>query len=214
MFDVDRIRPIASDDEVGALRITIPAPKNWGFTAFLALWMCGWAMGEVAVSTRLIQNALVGGGLGTNEFAILLVWLPVWTVAGLWTILNILWNMIGREVITFGKERVELRVEVGLVRRARWLDLHEFSNLRYAPSGDRSARWTGLHPFYFFSPGGTGSVALDGADMTYHFGYRLAEYEALRVIGTIERRFKLPRPLRGRAPAISVLIHPGGAVEA
>jgi hypothetical protein len=196
MWEEGEIRPFVSDDEFGRLRITIPAPRNWAFVLFLMVWLCGWAVGEVLVPARLLPNFLAGRRLAASELVILLVWLPGWTVAGLCMLLNLAWNMIGKETITLGKGGIELQAEAGPIRRTRWLELVEVSNLRYAPRSVAPNPWDGRLPMNVFGSGGSGSIALDGTDRTYYFGVGLSEYESRRVIATIEQRFQFPGPYK------------------
>ncbi len=94
--------------------------------AFLAFWLCGWAVGEVCVLGVLIGGlwTLVSGTPPHPHFAIaqdtavwpiagfLLLWLILWTYGGVtagWTMLRLLW----------GEDRITLRADgLRLDRRA------------------------------------------------------------------------------------------------
>src|SRR4051794_10570226 len=96
-----------TNDEIDGFRITIAARRNWSMIAFLGIWLCGWAVGElmalcwivfgiVAVPVLLIAWACglitipvqrlmsefgwSGVGLGVGSALFILVWFPFWTV--------------------------------------------------------------------------------------------------------------------------------------
>ncbi|MGB9593008.1 MAG: hypothetical protein ACPL7R_02580, partial [Anaerolineae bacterium] len=56
----------AVEDTFTALRITIPARRNWLLVLFLGFWLGGWATGEVVVGALLLrgQTPDVGEGAG------------------------------------------------------------------------------------------------------------------------------------------------------
>ncbi len=92
--------------------------------AFLAFWLCGWAVGEVMVLGILAGGlwTLITGTPPHPHFdtvhgtaiwpvgAFLLLWLTLWTIGGItagWTLLRLLW----------GEDRITLRADVLRVER-------------------------------------------------------------------------------------------------
>ncbi len=99
--------------------------------AFLAFWLCGWAVGEVVVLGILAGgiwtlatgdaphpqfNSLHGAALWPIG-AFLLLWLTLWTVGGvtaIWTLLRLLW---GEDRVTLGGDCVRFERRAGPLRR-------------------------------------------------------------------------------------------------
>jgi len=71
------------------LRITIRAKRQLLGTAFLGLWMIGWAFGEISVGHQLFF------GMPENRFPApaslaVVAWLALWTLGGAWCLATLL----------------------------------------------------------------------------------------------------------------------------
>src|SRR5579864_9556322 len=125
---LSELRSTITCDEISGFRIAIAARRHWFLAAFLFVWLCGWAFGEVAVAVRMIS-----GRMGEMPMPVALGWLTFWTAAGLFMGFVWLWNLFGRELVIFGDRSLILRRELVRPLRTREFDLALVRNLRYSP---------------------------------------------------------------------------------
>lgn len=93
-----RVQPL-----VGGMELVIPS--QIGFTtAFLGVWLCGWAVGEVFASREV---------LGGRAPVFLYVWLLAWTFGGAFALLTFLWALLGRERLLITRDQLVLVYECG-----------------------------------------------------------------------------------------------------
>jgi len=99
-------RLIADGQRLGKLRITarftddglgihIPPSRQAFGVAFMMLWLCGWAAGELFAIRQLATGPFWGPDL------FLLIWLVPWTAAGAGVLWIILWQLFGVEQLFF-----------------------------------------------------------------------------------------------------------------
>jgi hypothetical protein len=184
-----------TDDEIGGFCITIPAQRNVPLILFLAVWLCGWAIGEVMVPAGVLVRMISGQGkmaVGEDLF-VLLLWFPLWTVGGLMVMLALWWSFAGREVILVSDGALVVRREVGPLQRSRTYDLARVRNLRFSPPVYNPFSMSGSwgYQLQFLGLAG-GNVAFDHGETTRRFGSGLSETEAARLIATILARYKIP----------------------
>ncbi len=201
MTRADGLRSTVTEDEFGGFRIVIPAARNWFLRLFLPVWLCGWAVGEIAVPWSFLSGK--AGDAGSAVF--LLVWLTFWTIGGTFALLALAWNWAGREVIVLTDRGMETRREIGPFSRSKAFELASIRGLRYAPAAYNP--YAMGHDGMFRQLGiGGGAIAFDHQPAhrvvpeTRRFGDGLSEIEAKRLILTIRERFKFPE-----GPAIEPL---------
>jgi len=92
------------------LGIHIPPMRNYFAAGFLALWLCGWATGEIFAARQIVHGGITG--------LFLLIWLVPWTLAGAAVLWAMLWQIFGIErlFVTAGALVREWRL-LGLGRR-------------------------------------------------------------------------------------------------
>jgi hypothetical protein len=173
-----------------ALSITISLPRNQGNSsaaAFLGVWLCGWAVGEVLAGWTLLRMVMdpkhaMAPGTSAGLTAVFIgVWLVGWTFGGLAAISALLTQLVGSERVTVGPEGLVLRrLPLG---RSRRFALAEVANLRYDPTASVGRVLGGM------APRGSGVIAFDHPGGTQRFGLGLDEGEAKRIIRTIRDRF-------------------------
>lgn len=121
-----------AEDTPDGLLVTIEPGRAGCATAFLTVWLIGWAFGEVAAA-----RALFGGGLRIDPAVpFLFVWLAGWTAGGgaaLW-----FWAMsiAGRQYLAFDGARLTSRVEAFGIGQDRAYDLGQVRRLRVATLKD------------------------------------------------------------------------------
>lgn len=88
----DKGRAIIEHTAAG-LRVIIPARARVFATAFEIILMPLWIFGEIAFIYAITKNTSFG------EMAYLAFWFAIWTLAGLWSLSVLLWNLAGKEII-------------------------------------------------------------------------------------------------------------------
>lgn len=94
--DLQRLRGplrIAVRETRDGLGIHIPPARKWAAVVFIAVWLCGWAAGEVFAISEFL-----GGGFPA---LFLIIWLVPWTLAGLGCMWVIGWQLFGVERLYF-----------------------------------------------------------------------------------------------------------------
>jgi hypothetical protein len=202
----DQVRSRVTLDEIGGLQITIPAARSLFLVLFLSVWLLGWSVGELAALGTLaawalgVAPGLKFGNAGGPPTPFLLVWLALWTVAGVVVMDVLVWQFRGRETIGIdpdGRSLVVGRLGTLIPRRTRTFSMDEVRNLRVSPlsismfpspfafreNWDAQLQWLGI---------GGGSIAFDHAGGTQRFGSQLSDTESRRLIKTIRDRYKIP----------------------
>lgn len=199
------IRSRVTLDEIDGLVITIPAARSRFAMAFMALWLTGWAVGEVVALGGLVaivlglpmgKGKVIGSSLPPAVF--LSIWLTGWTIGGVLVLESFLWQLRGREwtrIDPNGESLAIGRQGTLLPRRQRTFPLDQVRNLRYAPANvmagfpfpsrealEAQLQWIGI---------AGGNIAFDHPGGTTRFGSQLSETEARRLIRTIKEHFKI-----------------------
>lgn len=179
---MSRVRPTPSRiqvvHEAGRLLVTIPTARSWVAVPFLTLWLCGWAMGEGFA----IRQILSGRTPGPAQ-AFLAVWLLGWTVGGGAALLALLWNLVGREVITVDGRTLAVRRVIGTFGPSREYDLASITNLRAEPGPFGGLRATSSLPTSRF-----GAIAFDYGARTHRFGVALEGEDVTKLIDAVRER--------------------------
>jgi hypothetical protein len=168
-------------EENGVVRVRIPARRSWLLGAFLAVWLCGWLVGEV-VTLRSAFGAR--GGARAPPVPFLLFWIAGWTAGGAFTMYAWIWNAFGREVIELdGRALIIRREPIGLPPRKEY-DLLQVRNLRVVPFD--GSLWSNRDSY-----GGIrgGPLAFDYGAETVRFGTGIDEAEARMILESVRTRF-------------------------
>ncbi len=147
------------------LVVTMPVPRSGCTTAFLGVWLLGWAAGEIGVSGTLIE----GIGHFTVDIAFTVVWLTVWTFAGAAASSLFALMLAGREIVTLAPDGLRRRVEAFGVGVTRTYVPAQVEDLRVMPA----SRGTGA--FFGFEYGGK----------TLRWGSGLTQDDAERIVAAL-----------------------------
>lgn len=178
------------------LRITLPSRKRW-FTLiasafFAVVWlsvtvpMVGLGGATLLGELRADPAALASDGF---FFIFGLIWLTVWSIAGLTAGYTALWGLAGREIIEVSPLAIRLARRVPGWGRARQYLAEHLQDLRVSPQAlpdwwARRSAW----------PSATlGQLAFDYGARTIRFG-DCDEAEAKQILAEIEQRFPQYRP--------------------
>ncbi len=170
---------VVIEHQPGIVRAVVRVRRNWGVGALLALWLCAWAVGEVAVIRQLATRALHGPAL-----AFLVVWLTGWTVGGAVALLQLLWTFAGHEEIELGPRSLAIRTVAGPLRRTREYELAAVRN----PREDPSLAGAMLRSFQLSFPAAHGAIVVDYGARSVRMGTGLEGEDIQKVLGMLRER--------------------------
>lgn len=85
-------------------RITKRMRPNLFVVGFLSFWLIGWFTGEIFALRQIIRE---GSPLGAKAFIIF--WFIGWTIGGAVAISIVLWNLFGKEIVTFTYNAIKMK---------------------------------------------------------------------------------------------------------
>lgn len=86
--DLSRILIRETEDGIGVYN---PTRRSIPLILFLAIWLCGWSIGEYFALTEILGGAPLAASL------FLVVWLTAWTLGGGLALMVLLWQLLGVE---------------------------------------------------------------------------------------------------------------------
>ena len=129
--------------------VTLRPTRPWRYleAAFLALWLAGWAIGEVfavgaiaafVVSAipalnRIVLSSLpdtLATGVTVFVFLFLLVWTTFWTIGGIAALTTLLRHLAGEDRLQLVPAGIELTRRAGPFRRVRTIDRGHIRRIR------------------------------------------------------------------------------------
>jgi hypothetical protein len=168
------------------LEIVIPAQRNLVVLLFLGVWLAGWVMGELTT----LADILKGGPRQPD--GLVLLWLALWTVGGVFATYMWLWMLVGKERILMGTSVLRLKRDVLGLGPAHTYELFRVYDLRVAtrPVGPRD---TAVTPRLARLIGGL--IAFEHEGKTIRFGASLDEAEAQMIVDRMRQRYAFPKLL-------------------
>jgi hypothetical protein len=171
-------------------------------TAFLPIWLIGWAAGWILVITvltaQLLGIAPESYGLDTGfEQVVGLYWLVMWTYGGISVTKLFLWERIGKEIIVFTRQSITYRRQLPGSKYADEYTAEHIRDLRVSPvegswrEWHKNSRLRKSRMFWEFTDAFTeaGTIAFDYGARTIRFGSGLGTPEAQHIVFTITARF-------------------------
>jgi hypothetical protein len=175
-------RRITFTGSPAGLEIVIPAQRNLFVILFLGSWLVGWCMGEISAIARLVK------GPQAESEEMLLVWLVLWTLGGLFAGYTWLWNLAGKERILLGPSTLCIRRDIFGIGKTRAYPLYRIRNLRPASA-------PGLPPERTVAlklAGLIGAISFEHEGRTVSFGGGLSREEAELIIARMRQRYVFP----------------------
>lgn len=173
------------NDTFNELEITIPTKKNWFIIIFLGAWLGGWTMGELFAIGALI--GLLGGNLGFANF-FLLFWLCGWTVGGFFAFKTFLWNLTGKEIITFGQGQLTIAKKGSLLSKPKTYDLNEVKKLRAKEEENLYGAFWGRRNNFSSINSSSGTIRFDYGLQTVKFAGGIDEAEAIFILDKLKTK--------------------------
>jgi hypothetical protein len=169
------------NDTLGGIEIIIPSKKNWFVIIFLCFWLGGWSMGEIFAITTVIgsiQNPNFGG-------LFILFWLGGWTVGGYFALSAVLWNLNGKELITFQHGVIELQKKGVLFFKPKSFNLKDAKAFRVQEiqDGGWSNQRNDAFPF-----NSNGLIRFDYGFKTIKFAANIDEAEAKYILKRLKEK--------------------------
>jgi hypothetical protein len=173
---------------------------------FLAVWLCGWAVGEIFVGVTLVNSVaqfLAGGEtIFTGETLFLVFWLAFWTLGGGFALYTVSMQVAGREVIEVSHDAIKIAKKAFGVGLGKTYNAINIDNLRIDESLPQFAAATSQLPpalgrFSRGAAAANGALAFDYGGSTVRFGIGLSLDEARQLLGEIVRRYPQYAPLAG-----------------
>lgn len=175
---------ITVTDTSQGLRIIIPYSRSWFVIFFLGFWICGWVVAESMVSSQFLR----GDAPPEGEW-FMLAWFVVWTVGGMVAIYALLWQVVGKEIVTVRGQILTTRRDIGGFGLGKEYDFVQMRDLRVEPVGFNPLDFSAALQLWGI---GGGVIAFDYGARTYRFGVGLDEAEAKEVVTAIKQRFRIP----------------------
>lgn len=176
----------------GRLRITIPGRGSPLVTAFLGVWLAGWALAEIAIICAIIRAFLLSSADGPVSGGVLIIIIPFllfWTFGGASVACLILWNLVGREIIELDPKTLKRRMRIPLIGRSREFAMASITDLRFQPAAPSfMPSQPTIRPLSF----NTGTICFDYGRDTHFLGAGLTEAERQAVIGELRKRMRPP----------------------
>jgi hypothetical protein len=189
------------DDDGQVLRFTIPSRKNWFALIVSIPWLAVWTLGECIVLGLLIIGIVslvatlstgkpslptIEGAIGLSLGGLfLLVWISVWTTAGISVIYSFLWQVVGKEVIEVSLSSIKLSRRIFRFGRPKEYLAEHIRDLRAQPPfQSRLSLWEG--GFWGWTHN---TMAFDYGARTVRFASSIDEAEAKLIRAEIEKRY-------------------------
>ena len=162
-----------------SLDIEIPAKKNWFVIIFMIFWLSGWTVGEGSAIHQVFNS---GTPLTQNTF--ILIWLLAWTFGGAFAIYTLLWQLIGKEKISIGRNTMTVERLLWMVGSKRVYEIHRIKNLMVNQLPKISF---GGKNFNYGNNNRIGRIKFDYNRKTITFASNIDETEAQAIINRLKR---------------------------
>ena len=170
-------------DQPEGYQIVAPATHSVPVVIFLALWMWGWAAGEVFAFSALLSDRTPLAGQ-----AFLAVWLILWSLGGAAALSALLFQLFGTERLVLAADEIRVRREVFGLGGWKHLPLDRVRGLRALGTAMPDAAKPALA---LAGIGGGGILVLtDGRPL--RFGFSLAPEESAELVRTLRQRHAFP----------------------
>ena len=165
--------------EYNSMVVEIPAKRHWAHILFMMVWLGGWAVGEYfAVNTLLSSD----GPLFANAF--ILFWLVGWTFGGGVAFYTVLWQLIGREIISVESGLLTIKRSVFGLGSTRKFETGSIKNMHVIP--DQEISIPGIYNKKLSGRQG-GKIRFDYGMKTIRFGMDIEEPEANMIIDRLRQ---------------------------
>ena len=169
---MSRIRVRNQDD---FREILIYPRKDKYVEVFLTVWVGFWLIGESTALYRILFYENI------HDLIFMLNWVLIWTLAGLYSGLVLLWKRKGRETVRIFRDQLNLSRCINNWCKESTFSLEKVLNLRTNPDDLGPSKGWPLEQFGLVG----GVLAFEYEGKTFRFGAHLAQAEASKVLDLI-----------------------------
>ena len=173
------------EDELTAIRITVPAQHGKTSLLFISCWLVGWAFGE----TMALRSLAVDWRNGQFGNIFLTIWVTAWTIGGVSAVRMLLWSIWGREIITVGQGILTLAATGSLFGKPKSYSLQDVRYLRVQDPAYGEAETA--RRFNLTNPKGAGTIRFDYGLQTVDFASGIDEAEASYLLALLRKKHLL-----------------------
>jgi hypothetical protein len=149
------------------LVIPIATHKRWLHFPILIYWLMAWLFGELATVNEINHQGLMG------RSSFFLFWSILWTAGGIGAVLDLFWQLWGRQVVTLDADYLVYRRSLfGLSYRQRY-ELSRIRHVRVMPQ--RNGR----------------AITFDYDDQTVRLSSDVDEIDAQQIVTMIRKYIKI-----------------------
>lgn len=149
------------------LIISLPTHEGWLRFPILVYWLMGWIFGELATVNELNRQGLKNGS------AFFLIWAVLWTAGGGYALLDLLWQVWGRQDLIVDSAFLTHRRGLFGLGRTRRYELADMLNVRVV-SRSQLGRYGSI-------------IAFDYDTQTIRIGSDMDELEAKQIVKTVRK---------------------------
>lgn len=173
-------------DFYDGVEIVIPTKTNWLLVLVLSFWMLAWSGGVIAL---LAASILRSGDNNTAPLPVVALFLCIWCVPGFFVVRIWLWNIMGKEVITFSQGVLTLDKKNLIFYKTKAYSLADAKNFRV-----QEDPVTTMMPFGMMRSGNlwrlsnTGTLRFDYGMETKKFAAGIDEAEAFYILQRLREK--------------------------
>lgn len=160
--------------------IAVPAKKHLPIVIIFSLWLVGWILSIISVSSLLEDfYGTINGSLGFDGMFIM-VWLAFWIAGGLFVMKTLIWYLIGQEIIIIDHEQISIARKNDLLFRQKIYDLREAKRFHVEEEPFEFVFWGRRNDLSVFRNRGT--IRFDYGLKTIKFANDMDEAEAKHIL--------------------------------
>lgn len=160
--------------------IAVPAKKHLPIVIIFSLWLVGWILSIISVSSLLEDfYDTINGSLGI-EGMFIMVWLAFWIAGGLFVMKTLIWYLIGQEIIIIDHEQISIARKNDLLFKQKIYDLREAKRFHVEEEPFEFVFWGRRNDLGVFRNRGT--IRFDYGLKTIKFANDMDEAEAKHIL--------------------------------
>ena len=111
------------------LQIEIPTRRNWLEMGFLFFWLLFWVVTEYSALVTLFHYDDIKPGTRL----IVIGWIALWTIGGLYALLALLWQLVGKEKVSVTANTLSIGKHVYQLNRTKHYQIRQIRGLQANP---------------------------------------------------------------------------------
>lgn len=162
--------------------IIVPAKKHLPLIIIFSLWLVGWVISIISFGPSLEDFYDTTRGL-SFEGIFIIVWLVLWIAGGLFLMKTLMWYLIGKEIITIGREQISIARKNDIFFRQKIYDLQEAKRFHVEEEHFEFTFWDRRNDLGVFRNRGT--IRFEYGFKTVKFANDMDQAEANHILETL-----------------------------